>query len=68
MPNARGVVVSQCVDQILQTWFDGDSFLWKDEWTPEWVTRFSWVVNIRSMQDKEFDKRWVVSFITCVRP
>ena len=68
MPNARAVVVSQCVDQILQTWFDGDSVLWKDEWAPEWVTRFSWVVNVRSMQDKEFDKRWVVSFITCVRP
>ena len=36
-------------------WLDGDR---RDKWKTEWETRFGGQVNIRSMQNKEFHKRW----------
>ena len=57
----------QCVDQVLQTWFDGNSFYEeKNEHRNELLDPV-WVLNIRLMQNEEFIKRWVGSVITCVR-
>ena len=57
----------QCVDQVLQTWLDGNSiYEEKNEHRNELLDPV-WVLNIRLMQNEEFIKRWVGSVITCVR-
>ena len=39
-----------------------------DEWTPELVTKFSWEVNIRSIQKTEDSGMSYGSWMICVRP
>ena len=39
-----------------------------DAWTPELVTKFSWEINIRSVQETEDSSICVGLWMTCVRP
>ena len=38
-------------------------FWWRGEWIPKLITKFGWEAKIRSIQDKDFPRKWVGSLI-----
>ena len=40
-------------------------FDWSEEWTPDFITKFDWVVKIRSIHEDEPPTMCVGSFIIC---
>ena len=43
-------------------------FWWREEWTPDSISRLGWEVNNRSIYEDESVKIWVGSLINCCKP
>ena len=47
---------------------DDNKYGCKDEWIPEFIEKFDWFVNIKSIQEELFVLIWVGSFINWEKP